>query len=228
MVSVTGVEFGDLNLQQPDSQRAMSRLQKALMQRFFRESAGDPSKLPWHHEVPSPFLAAAIEQGAGPRALDVGCGSGFFAALMAEMGLKVTAIDYIPEAIAMAQKLTEARGVEVELVQADLRAFVPESGYGLVFDSGCLHNHSGNQLMLYKQCLLRWLEPGGNYILAHWGKRHLFDWRPIGPRRRTADHITHLFAPELELVAKKSTDESVSFPFGPIVRMANYWFRRVG
>ena len=209
----------------------MNKIQQRVMARFYREAAGDPARLPWHHETPTPFLKRAIEaradtHGRPLRALDVGCGSGVFAVQMARLGLEVTAIDNQPAAIEMARTLAREHGVEVELAVADAFEWAPEHGYAVVFDSGCLHNFSGTALTAYRAQLLRWLEPGGDFVLAHWGRRHALDWRPIGPRRRTRKELVRLFAPELQCTDGEFADEKVPFPFGPRVRMASYWFRR--
>ncbi len=67
----------------------MSKIQKKIMERFFRQAAGDPERLPWHDETLSPYVAKALEARCGPRtALDLGCGSGVLAAQMAALGLE--------------------------------------------------------------------------------------------------------------------------------------------
>jgi hypothetical protein len=75
---------------------------------------------------------------------------------------------------------------------------------------------------------LRWLRPGGDYVLAHWGKRHPLDWRPIGLRRRTEQTIQRRFAPELRLRDTEVTGFATPLPFGPVVRGVACWFRRDG
>ena len=205
----------------------MSKIQKKIMERFFRQAAGDPERLPWHDETLSPYVAKALEARSGPRtALDVGCGSGVLAAHMAALGLEVTAVDYLADAIEMAHELTGERGANVELVHADVLGYTPEQPFSLVFDSGCLHNMSGQELRAYRRQLLQWLAPGGDYVLGHWGRRHALDWRPIGPRRRKPAELERLLPDELELVDFQYNDEKVPLPFGPRVRMASYWFQR--
>ena len=53
----------------------------------------------------------------GGRALDAGCGSGFFAKYFCDAGMTTTAVDYSKEALAIAQRLTESR---VQVLQMDL------------------------------------------------------------------------------------------------------------
>jgi hypothetical protein len=117
--------------------------------------------------------------------------------------------------------------VEVELIRADLFGYRPDRPFQLVYDSGCLHSLVGGDVPGYKRELLRWLAPGGAYVLGHWGKRHALDWRPIGPRRRAEAAIQHIFAPELELLDTDVQDAEVPLPFGPKVRGISYHFRRL-
>lgn len=71
---------------------------------------------------PSQFLTAQAQQlNPGQRALVVADGEGRHAVHLAELGLKVTAMDSSGVALAKARKLAAARGVAVEFHQADLR-----------------------------------------------------------------------------------------------------------
>ena len=126
----------------------------------------------------------------------------------------------------MACATAAQEGVEVELLETDLFGFEPDAPFDVVLDSGCMHNMGGAEVAAYRERVLQWLAPGGDFVLSHWGKRHALDWRPIGPRRRTRETVERTFAPELELLETATTDEQVPFPFGPRVRMASYWFRR--
>jgi SAM-dependent methyltransferase len=194
-----------------------------VMRRFYRDADGIPERLPWHRDRPSRLLESALEADAGPvRALDVGCGAGVFSVWLAQ----VTGIDVLPEAIAMARSLGEKRGATGELVTCNLFEFTVARPFDLVYDSVCLHSLVGGSVALYKQQLFGWLAPGGSYVLEHWGKRHILDWRPIGPRRRAPSTIEATFAPELQLLETDVTDFEAPLPFGPIVRGVGYWFRR--
>ncbi len=200
---------------------------RRVMGRFYERAQGRPERLPWHRETPEPILAAAVSaRGGRGRALDLGCGAGQFSAWMAQQGLEVTGIDLFPEAIAMARSTASKKGVDVELVCTDLFSFSPAAPFDLVLDSGCLHALVGGDVAAYKSALLRWLAPGGAFVLGHWGKRHAFDWRPIGPRRRSEATVQALFAPELTLRDKDVADFAAPLPFGPTVRGVGYWFER--
>jgi SAM-dependent methyltransferase len=205
----------------------VSAMARMVMQRFYRQAAGNPKRLPWHRESPAEVLTSAVaaRKGCG-RALDVGCGAGVFSVWLALQGMEVIGLDLFPEAREMARALALKAGVEVEFVCEDLFTYSPDRPFDLVFDSGCLHSLVGGNVALYKQQLLSWLAPGGDFVLEHWGKRHAFDWRPIGPRRRSQSSIERIFTPELELVRTKVTDFAAPLPFGPLVLGVGYSFRR--
>jgi SAM-dependent methyltransferase len=67
------------------------------------------------------------------RALDLGCGEGRNAVWLAQHGWQVTAVDFSDVAIERAAGLAVARGVEIDLLLADLNQYRPEPGaYDLV------------------------------------------------------------------------------------------------
>jgi len=198
-----------------------------VMERFYRQAEGHAERLPWHRDTPSQMLALAVAERHGRgRALDLGCGAGVFTVWLAERGLDVTGVDLLVEAVGMARSLAERKGAKVELVNADLFSYAPDRPFDLVYDSGCLHSLVGGDARAYRRRLLDWLAPEADYVLEHWGKRHAFDWRPIGPRRRSQATIERLFAPELRLLKTEVTDFATPLPFGPRVRGVGYWFRR--
>jgi cyclopropane fatty-acyl-phospholipid synthase-like methyltransferase len=202
-------------------------LAKLVMGKFYRQAHGQPEKLPWHQDEPPRLLIDAVRAaGNSSRALDIGCGAGVFSVWMAQQGMDVTGLDLFPEAIAMARARANEKGVNVTWVTGDLFEYVPPQPFDLVFDSGCLHALVGGSVPAYKKKLLDWLTARGTFVLGHWGKRHAFDWRPIGPRRRSEETIQNLFAPELKLREKDVVDFETPLPFGPVVRGVGYWFLR--
>jgi SAM-dependent methyltransferase len=203
----------------------MSAIAKAVMRKFYRQAEGHPERLPWHQEQPPKILVDAVAAVGRGRALDVGCGAGVFSVWLAEQGMDVTGIDLFPEAVAMGEARAREHGVGVNFITGDLFEFQAQP-FDLVHDSGCLHALVGGNVERYKQQLLRWLAPGGTFVLGHWGKRHAFDWRPIGPRRRSEETIAKIFAPELKIVATEVADFETPLPFGPVVRGVGYRLTR--
>ncbi len=74
----------------------------------------------------------------GGRALDAGCGSGFYAAFFVGEGMTVTALDYAPAALASAGRLTggRARLVRADLLGDDLESLLGPARYDLIFSDG--------------------------------------------------------------------------------------------
>lgn len=81
-----------------------------------------------------PFLAYCLEQAPGRRVLDMACGTGFHAAILAELGAEVAARDLSPQMVAYAAAHhTHAR---IDYGVGDMRA--PSKGpYDAIF---CLGN----------------------------------------------------------------------------------------
>jgi SAM-dependent methyltransferase len=198
-----------------------------LTQEMFYKRAKTPKDVPWHRDTPDGFIQEVVEARGKPgRALDLGCGTGVFSVWLAKRGYEVTGLDFIPRAIEMSRARAAAESVQVNWVNTDLLEWTAPARFDVVVDSGCLHSLIGGDVRRYKGQLLRWLAPGGDYVLGHFGKRHRLDWRPVGPTRRTREQLVGLFAPELEVVKHEQSEMAVPLPIGPIVQGHSFWFRR--
>lgn len=87
---------------------------------------------------PSPFVSESLSKLGGEaarrrRALDVACGRGRHAVLLAEHGYVVTAVDYAVPAVQTLRATAHARGLAVECLAADVTAWpLPRARYDLV------------------------------------------------------------------------------------------------
>jgi SAM-dependent methyltransferase len=201
---------------------------RQVMQKFYN-NAKSPKDIPWHRDDPEQFLVDVIKKRGKPgRALDLGCGTGSYSVYMAKQGFDVTGLDMFSKALEMGRARAKAEGVNVKWVQSDLFSWQPPEKFDLILDSGCLHSLVGGNLNRYKVQLLSWLAPGGDYVLGHWGKKHPFDWLPIGPRRRSRAKIESLLTPELkEVHYQQDLMTGVPMPFGPTVLGMGFWFKKV-
>lgn len=76
--------------------------------------------------APNRFLVEEVADLPPARALDLGAGEGRNAIWLAELGWRVTAVDFARAALDKARRIAASRGVEVGLVQADLTEYRPE------------------------------------------------------------------------------------------------------
>jgi protein-L-isoaspartate(D-aspartate) O-methyltransferase len=98
-----------------------------------RARAYDDAALPIGHRqtISQPYMVARICEAlavrAGERVLDVGTGSGYQAAVLAELGAEVVTIERIPELARQARENLAAAGYErVEVIVGDGTLGVPE------------------------------------------------------------------------------------------------------
>jgi len=76
------------------------------------------------------------------RALDLGCGTGFWSVRLARLGWSVTGIDIVPKALRTARERAREAGVEARFVEgsiASLTAAGIGSGFRLFLDFGVVH-----------------------------------------------------------------------------------------
>lgn len=205
----------------------MSGQSRSVFHRLYK-SAQKPEDLPWHEADPPALLVKALDQRDAPgRALDIGCGSGTYSIYMAERGYRVTAIDFMPQAIAMLQGRIAGRDLAIEALQADVGQWTADHPFDVVLDIGCLHTPGTIDIAAYKTQILNWLAPGGDFILLHFGRRGWWDWWPIGPSRVYADTLREQFAPEFDLVEDASEERrGMPFVIGRSALIGQYWYRR--
>jgi protein-L-isoaspartate(D-aspartate) O-methyltransferase len=107
--------------------RALGRVPRELfVPESERRRAYDDAALPIGHgqTISQPYMVAVIAEALAPRpglrVLDVGAGSGYQAAVLAELGAEVVAIERIPELADQARANLAAAGYErVEVVVGD-------------------------------------------------------------------------------------------------------------
>jgi ubiquinone/menaquinone biosynthesis C-methylase UbiE len=123
----------------------------------------------WEFSHPSPELAAALATGIarqGEAALDLGCGSGQDAILLAQHGLNAVGVDISAAALRLARLRAESAGVEVEWRQGDvLRLPLPDESIDFANDRGCFHHLPDAQRIVYGREVMRVLRPRGRLLL---------------------------------------------------------------
>ncbi len=103
-----------------------------MMDRAVWDERYGGEELVWS-STPNQFLVSETEGLAPGRAVDLACGEGRNAIWLAEQGWHVAGVDFSPVGLAKAGRLAEARGVEVEWVEASVLDWDPPvRGFDLV------------------------------------------------------------------------------------------------
>lgn len=133
---------------------------------------------PWDTGRPQPEVMRLAEEGEFVgEVLDVGCGTGENALLLASRGLRVTGVDGSPLAVERARAKAAARGLPATFLVADaldlarLRRRVETA-----LDCGLFHVFGAEDRRRYAHSLCEVLSPGGTLHLLAFS-----DEEPAGP-----------------------------------------------
>jgi SAM-dependent methyltransferase len=113
---------------------------------------------PWEHAATHPPAVQHItrlfereERGREPpygRALDLGCGTGHWALVLARRGWQVTGVELVSKAARAARDRVGVAGADVEIVEGDITALRTAGvgdGFRLIWDFGTIHGLSHPQ-----------------------------------------------------------------------------------
>lgn len=160
----------------------------------------DERKLAWYQEDAPEFLQKLAKGFKGKEtALDIGCGTGTNTVYLAKLGLQVTALDFVENALIFARKNAEKANVHIDFVHADIFKWKVPQTFDVILDSGCLHNFRGSQRDDYKNIVLSLMNSKSYFILAHFGRESPFSL-PFGPVKCSKKKIVDFFEPELRLL----------------------------
>ena len=181
-------EFGDgLEGRPPHGD---SRLRKVMKMGFFDTAyEGTP---PWDIGRPQPEFVRLADSGMiRGRVLDVGCGTGENALLLAARGHEVWGVDGAARAIAKAQRKARTRALGAKfLVQDALHLGKLATTFDTVIDSGLFHVFSDEERPVFVRSLVTVLREGGTYYMMCFSEREPGEW---GPRRVTQREIRGAF-----------------------------------
>lgn len=182
--------------------------------------------LPWRRESPPEPLQKLLSTRVPGRALDIGCGTGETTVFLAQSGYEVTGIDFLERPLHLAKQSSRVLGVTAQFLLADVVKWKGNGSYDLIVDMGCLHHLNGPESEIYRNKIKHWLRRRGVYFLVHFVKRDKFDWRPIGPRRRSYMEISRMFKPFLTEVRYSEEEWRVPLPIGPTIKIGMFSFVR--
>jgi 2-polyprenyl-3-methyl-5-hydroxy-6-metoxy-1,4-benzoquinol methylase len=130
----------------------------------------------------------------GAVVIDVGCGTGQLACLLALKGRSVLGVDYSEHSLALAQRLKQRLALAcVEFRRANILAWdLPAASFDFVFCNGVLH-HTSDPHGSFRN-LVRILRPGGFVIVGLYNR---YGRILLGVRRRLVRLLSR-FAPQYE------------------------------
>ncbi len=220
----------------------MSETEKEKFNEHYKDAKGK-EQLAWHHAEPTRFIPFVDEARTEPgTALDMGCGAGVDSVYLSKLGWKVTGLDFMEEALDMSKALAKQEDVSVDYICTDVFKWDNAEQFDLLVDSGLMHNLAREKIQPYKDKILQWLKPDGDFVLAHWESQGDHDRLYRGPRRATKEQIAEFLAPELGELKMFDHREARMCKVcegnrcehngqhcrgvGPDVNIAYYWFRR--
>jgi SAM-dependent methyltransferase len=115
------------------------------------------------------FLEAVFASASIPvqKILDIACGTGRHAVEMARRGYAVTGVDISPDMLAAARQEAQAQGLEIELLQEDMRELHFPQAFDaayILFNTMCLLTRNEELLAFLKGVHIA-LKPGGLLVI---------------------------------------------------------------
>ncbi len=125
-------------------------------------------------DVPDQILTLEIRGLSPGSALDLGCGSGKNVMMLAELGWRVTGVDWADEGIKLAQGAVQERGLKATFIVADTTTWSPERRFDLVISTFALPGREDSRRVL--RTAVTALAPGGTLIVADWDRSMAEAW----------------------------------------------------
>lgn len=157
---------------------------------------------PWVIGKPQPVVTDLLAEGAfAGRMLDLGCGTGENAVLLAKAGLEVVGVDIVAAPLEIARQKAADAGLEnnVTFMNASALDLPEELGtFDTVLDSATFHVFSDADRARYVASVARRLRSGGRLYLICFSEA---ETRDGGPRRLSKADIYASFAGEWKIEA---------------------------
>ena len=137
-----------------------------LFEGDFFKRAGFDSKTPEITRKQAEFIAEALGLQPGENALDVCCGIGRHAIILAEMGFEIVGLDFTPHYIECAEKSAGELGKSCGFVVGDMRKIPFEAKFDAAYNFftswGYFDDKTNIEVL---KNISRALKPGGRFLL---------------------------------------------------------------
>ncbi|MCE7080559.1 class I SAM-dependent methyltransferase [Streptomyces sp. ST2-7A] len=179
---------------------------------FEEHYAGKPGA-GWEIDRPQRALVELARRGVfRGRVLDIGCGSGDNALMLAERGLETTGVDAAPSGIELAREKAARRGLEARFLVRDvLRLKEWGERFDTVLDVGLFHCFPDEDRPALVEGVSAVTVPGGRYVLMCFSDRQP---GTRGPRRVSEQEIRTAFARGWRIEVLRPVELEVAFEPG--------------
>lgn len=178
------------------------RLAYALGVTPWEEAVSHP---PARRQVEAIFDREASQRPGGlGRALDIGCGTGFWSMELARRGWDVTGIDVVQRALRKAQKRAQAADLPVRFVLGDLTRPAPDDllhSFDFLWDFGAIHGLPAKGREAAGRTVTEMAAPEATMALLAWRPAR----RGPLPRGASRDEIAAAF-PAWEILSDEPFD----------------------
>jgi SAM-dependent methyltransferase len=111
----------------------------------------------------------------GKDVLEIGCGSGVHARLLAEAGARLTAVDLTPTAVELTKRRLEFAGLDADVREADAESLpFPDAAFDFVWSWGVIHHSESTDRVISE--IARVLRPGGRIALMVYHRSSITFW----------------------------------------------------
>ena len=158
---------------------------------------------------------------AGKDVLEIGCGSGVHARLLAEAGARLTAIDLTPTAVEMTRRRLELHDLDATVLEADAESLpFADASFDFVWSWGVIHHSRDTDRVVAE--IARVLRPGGRLALMVYHRNSITFWfnyffvRGVlqgGLRHETPDALANRWSDGV--IARHYTRESLGRALAP-------------
>jgi SAM-dependent methyltransferase len=107
--------------------------------------------------------------------LEIGCGTGVHARLLAEAGARLTAVDLTPTAVELTKRRLELAGLQADVREADAESLpFADASFDFVWSWGVIHHSEDTSRVLAE--IARVLRPGGRLALMIYHRSSTTFW----------------------------------------------------